>query len=380
MPVQFTCSRCHRRLSVAHRKAGTTVACPKCGSPNVVPGSAINQAESQAAPAAPATDEVATAAAPEAALPALPESPVDPPEKGDFQELISTAFDDVQHLITEQETGGAAEAAMAPPPIAPPVMTPVTPPAAAPVEAALSAPVAPPPIPPATAATIEPRLPSVSSTASRRPAARRGRHDDGVVLLLSRQAVYAQAALAGGLALLAFLAGLTMGRASRPVQKSESGSPAASEPVPLEGYVLYSPSSGNTMPDAGAIIIALPAGKAPAEKIAASGLRPGDGDDLSAVPAVDELRAIGGAIARADQRGQYQLVVPRPGDFSILIVSRRAKRGSERTIAMADQQALARVFASPSDLIGQQRYAIISRRLAGAPPPYNHEFGPTDKS
>lgn len=392
MPVQFTCSHCHRRLSVAHRKAGTTVACPKCGHPNVVPGSSVSQVTGEAHAAT-------LAAEPQPAPPPVPEPPQAPPAKSSLPEA-GPAFEEVLQFITEQDTGTAAPPPQSSPPPreespasqhgnprTPREESPIeaasavaAPPPAPPVESAVvagvSSPIAPPPLPP----LVESRLPPVSSAATRTAATRR-RHDDGTVLMLTRKAVYAQAVLAGGLTLLAFLAGLTIGRSSRPAGKPErDGKQAAGEPVPLEGYVLYSLSPGHSMPDAGAIVIALPAGKTSGRKLAARGLHPGDGDDLSAVPAIDDLRSLGGAVARADERGQFQLVVPKPGDFSILIVSRRSKRPSDQTIAMSDQQELARVFASPSDLIGEQRYAIVSRRLAGAPPPYTHEFGPTDKS
>ena len=46
---------------------------------------------------------------------------------------------------------------------------------------------------------------------------------------------------------------------------------------------------------------------------------------------------------------------------------------------MADTKELAEYFASPSELIGQRRYVLMSRRLAGVPPRLVHEFGPTDK-
>lgn len=39
MPIQFRCPECHRRLSVATRKAGTRAACPGCSAPITVPSS-----------------------------------------------------------------------------------------------------------------------------------------------------------------------------------------------------------------------------------------------------------------------------------------------------------------------------------------------------
>jgi DNA-directed RNA polymerase subunit RPC12/RpoP len=37
MPIRFRCTRCHRLLGIARRKAGTETKCPHCGAPIVVP-------------------------------------------------------------------------------------------------------------------------------------------------------------------------------------------------------------------------------------------------------------------------------------------------------------------------------------------------------
>jgi hypothetical protein len=208
---------------------------------------------------------------------------------------------------------------------------------------------------------------------------RRGRHDEGAVLLITRKAVYAQAALIGGMLLLAFVAGFIIGRSGHVESKTTAERAVAGDPVALDGHVLYSLTPGDSLPDAGATVIALPAGKKAEQKIAARGLRPGDDDDLSAAPAAEALRSLGAAVAKTDSSGQFQLVVPRPGDYSLVILSHRANRPDGQTIAMSDQEELSHVFASPKELIGQKRYTIASRRLAGAPPAFTHEFGPTDK-
>lgn len=368
MPVQFLCTHCHRRLSVGHRKAGTTVDCPKCRQPNVVPGSSLSADEKHAtagppensAPPQPAFRAESAAAAPDCSDPII-----------NFVAPTDAAFDDVLQLITDRETTAAPR--MAPPAQAAPP--------GVPAEVLRDVPVvvvaAPPPIPPVVAFDSRPAASAAGS--GRGGVARRGRQDEAV-LLITRKAVYAQAALTLGLVILAFLAGLLIGRSNRPVATvSSDKNKASAEPVPLDGHVLYSLSPGRSRPDSGATIIALPAGKSPAKKIAARGLKPGDGDDLSALPAADDLRSLGATVARADKSGQFELVVPRPGDYSLVIVSHHAQRPDDQTIAMADAKELGRVFASPSDLIGQHRYAVVSQRLAGAPRPFTHEFGPTDK-
>lgn len=52
MPIRFHCKRCHQLLGIASRKAGTEIACPKCGLPQEVPSE-------EAAAAATAMDKFA---------------------------------------------------------------------------------------------------------------------------------------------------------------------------------------------------------------------------------------------------------------------------------------------------------------------------------
>jgi phage FluMu protein Com len=79
MPIQFRCPACGGRLSIAKRKAGNQVACPKCRAAVTVPGS---------------EREAATVAAPAVAVavskPAVDE---DRPlfERDDFEALIEDA-------------------------------------------------------------------------------------------------------------------------------------------------------------------------------------------------------------------------------------------------------------------------------------------------
>jgi hypothetical protein len=366
MPVQFTCSHCRRRLSVGQRKVGTTVACPKCGLPNVVPKPSVESADAPAAPQSIIAGEPGSATAAGISPAPVQPSTVPPPALA-----ADAAFDDVLRLLTENEPSlpKAATAVMQPAPPSPPP---------AQLAPAMPAVTAPPPIPPLLA--IDARLPSPPPVTARGAAPRRGRRDDGSVLLITRKALYAQAAIVGTLVLIAFFAGLTIGRSGRSAARSAAETKANSgEPVSLDGHVLYSLSPGHSLPDMGAIVLALPKGKQPDRKIAARGLRPVDNDDLSVVPAVEDLRTMGAAVARTDDAGEFQLVAPRPGDYTLVILSHRTERPEGRTIAMADQEELGRVFASPGELIGQQRYAILSRRLAGAPSHLTHEFGPVDK-
>ena len=378
MPVQFFCSHCRCRLSVAQRKAGASVACPKCGQPNVVPGSSAKRDEEPPSSAgAPTTAELPVDAA--AANIAMPTTVPAEGFLGSSSVVADAAFDDVLQLISDKEMSSAPQAAGAalPQAVSPPLLAFEKTASPTVVSPAVGPPPAPPPIPPIEA--FESRLQTALPAPSRGAATRRAGREDGTVLLITRKAVYAQAALMAGMVLLAFVAGYLVGHSGRAASKTAGEPAGGGEPVALEGYVLYSLTPGESMPDAGATVIALPAGKKAERKIVARGLRPGDEDDLSAAPAAEALRSLGAAVARTDNSGQFQLVVPRPGDYSLVIVSHRANRPEGQTIAMSDHDELSHVFASPNELIGQKRYTIVSRRLAGAPPVFTHEFGPTDK-
>jgi DNA-directed RNA polymerase subunit RPC12/RpoP len=374
MPVQFTCSHCRRTLSVARRKAGTSVACPKCGQSTVVPVSEgppsdvhplpiLGDSKGPADTASSGTMHLSASTIPaaKASSPAISAPAVVPPLANEIG-----AFDDIPALIGEAETVAAATGTAGPAlPAAPP-----PPPPPLPTEAVSEFQFTES-IPSATT-----RLAQTRSAASRFTQIRRGRQTDGKVLLVTRQAVYAQAGLMAGLLIVAFLAGLLVGRGSRDDKSAPMPEKVVAEPVALSGHVLYALSPGDSLPDEGAVVIALPSDRKPDVKIAAHGLRADDATDLDAEAALSE---IGAAMARSDARGQFQLVVPRPGNYAVLMISSHATRPDGVTLPMADGEELSRYFASPNQLIGQKRYALISQRLTGAPAPLTHEFGPTDK-
>ena len=358
MPVQFVCSKCHRKLSVGSRKAGCTVACPKCGQENIVPQPAAAAEQTSSAVTIVAAEP--TSAPPVAAVEARP-------EPFDFN-----GFDDVLQLIEDKPSAAvAASVAVTPPPVAPPPIAVATA-GGGPVSTVAGPPPVAPIAPPAIS-EVGIQAPPVRSTAMRhRPQPSSG------FLLGARKALNVRNGVVAGLVVFAFLAGWFAGRAGRTTQVSPPPEPTG-EPVPLEGRVLYSLSPGHSLADERAIVIALPEGKTPAKKIDVRGLRPRDQDDLDAVPSAEALRALGGSVVRAGEQGEFVLVVPRPGNYSVLIISRHASRPEELGVGMSDAKELGEYFTSASDLIGQQRYSLSSRRLVGSPPELIHEFGPTDK-
>lgn len=344
MPVQFHCTQCRRTLSVGQRKVGATVACPKCGAPNTVP----RPERALASPVAAGLTE--SAPAPTMPGSAAPDSPV-------FPEAV--VFDDIPDLIAMIDSMPVASSTA---PAVPPTSE-------APATVA-------PPAPPALGEILLPSAPQlvpsppVSSVRSTGPG-RRGRDNDAM-LLVSRKAVYAQAALMAVVALAALAAGYLIGRGARTTAPS-SDEVAAGDPVALEGHIGYTFASDASEPDAGAVVAVLPAKKQPARKLEASLFRPGAADETT-VTAREAVETLGGALAKAGDDGHFQLVVPRPGDYFLLIVSRHAERQKDQPISAKHLAKLAAYFDSPADMIADKRYAWLSRQLTGAPPPVRHEF------
>jgi hypothetical protein len=118
MPITFRCSACSRTLSIARRKAGSQVNCPKCAALIHVPAAAgVAVASNPMAAAVPVPQA--------AALDALPLF-----ERDDFEALLEPVA----------KSARAPKSAAMPPPIAGPVPIPAAVPKASPAPMAMPAP------------------------------------------------------------------------------------------------------------------------------------------------------------------------------------------------------------------------------------------------
>jgi hypothetical protein len=333
MPIRFTCDHCDSTLSVSSRKAGLAVTCPKCRQKTPVP----------AANGRPQTESV------------------DLGQKQDSDAVEATA------LGSETATSAPRQQTAASPPKT-----------AAPQTAsagATGAPPTPPPTPaeavPADAISTMAELELLSSLPApedevtwevedAQPRIHSDYHSgveiDFDKVALPRYVLYGQGVLLAGVAMVALVLGVVIGRLSG----SNVATPTSEvKTCYLTGTVSYTSSGGSVSPDAGAVVIVVPQDRQPSRdaKIPIEGLRPGDPLPQPDQPAIARLKAIGGDYDRADERGNFKLRVDRTGEYFVLVVGRNAPRQSTERPEGVHLAQMGRYFLPASELIGDQRYA-----------------------
>lgn len=188
------------------------------------------------------------------------------------------------------------------------------------------------------------------------------------MVVVSRSAIYTQAALFLVVAGVSFGIGYWVGQSRAPAAVTATTKPVEkpkADAVRLAGTIAYTISMGHTVADDGAIILALPI-KAPRDKLKAKGLGPGQVKDAARDTAGARIATAGGGYARADEHGTYQLDV-QPGEYHVLVISAHAERPSDQILPEADLNTLAEYFDVVVDLLSSHQYWLVRRRLAGKP-------------
>lgn len=184
---------------------------------------------------------------------------------------------------------------------------------------------------------------------------------DGV--WITHKMLFVQVGLMMGLSLLTFVLGWMAGGgfSSRPAPLEESPAPAR-----LALLVQYQDEAKKTQPDAGALVLVWPKGSRPAERIASQGFKPGDGELPISAPARQTIDLLGGTFARVGNDGKLELSVPRGGNFSVLIVSKRAARPAAERLKDNELILLGELFGEEApDVVGTAAYRLKSEKLTG---------------
>lgn len=352
MPIRFACPQCGQKLSVPEEKSGLAARCPKCRQPLVIPA---------LRPEPVATAAAATTPAPVPALerpitPGKPTAPVKPI-------TLAKPTAPVKPQSVTKSPRSATD---------PPVSTGATLNGAASIAGSptsehrvpLPSPHAPSPPPsappPALSADEADEMSWLYAESDSRPArvatsAPAGRQ-------IASWVVVTQAIL-----LVVMLAtGFGLGIVSRRTAEPTSGG-TSNQPVTLTGRITYGTSGGTQFPDDGAVVLAVPSSQRPAvdEKLAYEGLRPSDLPPDARHPALERLRVLGGAYARAEPNGEFRLALPRGGAYYVLIVSNHGTRRAQTVPNKSDLAQLGRYVTMANELIGDRRYRWRLEELTG---------------
>lgn len=393
MPVKFRCEQCGQLLGISRRKIGMAVACPKCRHAIHVPEEDQVELASQPRSARifEQSDFHKLIAKRERAAENV--ASIDPIEIGDVNAVALLESEppivlESKEIVPalERRTKSKRIQVPIPPQIAPQIapvasIAPATIPKPQANEARTE--VTPTPASALVASAPSSMLPPVSQP--------RSAPVEDSRLSIELVAVFGMA--------LAFAAGLAVGRyllpappVERPVGKvdrnvkgfeaqpqqpaglaaaKDAAAPAAA--ARLTGMIRVK-DQGEVKPDALASIVVFPANKAAAEKIAGAAIRPGGESDNGETR--KRLRMYGGDQAFADKQGKFAISIPQPGDYWVLLISAKVARERGEIVPADERATIAQFFGNVQDLIENQSYLLISRRLdASADAQLNHIFG-----
>ncbi len=347
MPIKFRCPNCEQFLGISRAKAGAVTDCPNCGRTIRVP-----QLDGTIAP--------------------LPKPTFNHGDSGLAKALdaLASLGGTEASVVAEAEPPPAKAVAIALAP-APPVEV---------VAFAIESPTQPPLPGGAAAERVADPLrelanlqPSALKPASASEAAKRKRIIGRVALLL-----------------LGLLFGFALGRATAPggpapamgpvVQNPPNNPGAAAQLAPptvspttegasdlklaIEGRVTYVNASGETRPDSGARILAIPARRTGTTKLGtASFIAGSNAVDLRLAQA--SIRVLGGDYALAGADGHYEIRLPATGKYQLLIVSRYQGRDPLQTGDPAGVGVLKDWFEQPRSFFGQTQSIVTEVQFDG---------------
>jgi len=304
MPIRFACTACGQKLSISTRQAGNQVTCPRCQKATVVPKVASPPAEIAAAPS-PAPVE--PTASPQEATPSQPASPAPeitaPPivQEGSWEPV--TGDDDMPAflLYDNQDVSTSSKLSVGGPPA---------------------------------------NLLNRSIT-------------------IPRYVVYAQGALLAVVGLVSLCLGILIGGT---LFQAPATNAVAEGPVTVQGTITYA-QNNRRVADEGALIAVLPDIKDPGTRVKPQGLNPGQAVQAEAVrKATEQIQNMGGGLAYADAKGNYQLKLPAGGKFFILVISAHQGR-SEDQVQVDDIRRIGRFFEGATEVLGTSRYKFSPQTL-----------------
>jgi phage FluMu protein Com len=367
MPIRFRCPQCRQTLSIATRKAGAEINCPRCGALQTVPGKHEATSGARGGRTSDTPDLIEAAAGETAADPmggAVPSHASEEDIPGLDDLAIPPSIPADQGLTAEEAAAASEPVEERTPsgPVAPSVtpLAPLMPDTAIPE---------PPPTPLPAVAPREPRPPSVEKRSER------GLPVPSEMILFPRRVFYIQAALYVVLAVVAFTMGYFIGRGEgRDLRQAEKAVPQR-QSVLIEGVLSYRPDPSRVAGDDGAVIVLLPEGQHPEKRFSVRGMRPADSAPAESHETVEAIARLGGACTRAETGGGFSVAVPDRGKYRALLISRHVNRPQDFPVDEVDLEQIGKYFDQPNRLIDQSKYVWMSYETTTGANRIEREFG-----
>ncbi len=196
----------------------------------------------------------------------------------------------------------------------------------------------------------------VYETADFKPKAKEQTPVDHDKVAVSRRIVYVQGVLLGVVALSFFMFGILVGSATKPDRIPTNA--VGGNKCSLTGIISYRNGANGEQPDSGAVVVLLPKGTPPDERVAALGLRPNNPPNTETARAKHAIREIGGYWATANDNGEFKVEVASSKTYYVLYVSGNANRqaGSPTPQQVKDITEMEEYIFPASDLLGQNQF------------------------
>ena len=194
-------------------------------------------------------------------------------------------------------------------------------------------------------------------------------------LLVPRRTLFLQAVLIVIVGLLSFVAGwLAAGGSSGNATGEQPAEAAAAETVLVQGTITYRTSEGRIEGDEGAVVLVWPRDAVAEPRVDPKELHPSQPAPNEGSRAMLGLEEMGAKHVRALSDGTFNLVVPRQGEYYVLVVSRHTVRSAGESIDEQAMNVLRRVFVPAATGIDRQKYRLTIETFDSGLEMYSHDF------
>ena len=159
----------------------------------------------------------------------------------------------------------------------------------------------------------------------------------GGTVEITRVALYSVGGLIVGVAIVAFLLGWSLGG-------QFGGAPADSRSIArsISGTLHYTTRRGGIAADSEAVVAAFPVQHRPDEKLEPMLFRPNVAPSEVPSERIQVIRSWGGDFARTDGNGGFELRLPGPGEYFLLLISNHSKRSHDHPITSTEAVEIGR--------------------------------------